>query len=411
MKEATVQRRLPSTKSAPAIVQINAEALAATFVRLEPGGEAFPRPRVPMLPVLGRHRASTGPTPVSRFLANDGCFLASGTVALALALRDLGLAHGHEVLLPDYHCPSMVLPVPALGGTPVFYPVPADLAIIPEGLEPFAGARTRALVLPHFFGFPQRAISAIAAWCRSRGVALIEDCAHAFFGELAGQPLGAFGDYAIASTRKFFPGAEGGMLVWNTSPPCLVLAKPSLGRELKNLYDTVHLAALAGRLGAFRRLFPARPVEAHASPAPTPTPAYRLDERLLARAGSRFAHTLVRLSDHAAIASTRRHHYQQWLTATAGLRNATPLYPALPEGVVPYVFPLRVTRPDQDFPRLKWAGLPIWRWDTLAVSASATSQELGRCLLQLPCHQSLADEEMDFMLATLHGVLAAADTP
>jgi hypothetical protein len=364
-----------------------------------------------MLPVLGRLRGSTGSIPVSRFLAGDGCFVASGTVALALALRDLGLAHGHEVLLPDYHCPSMVLPAQALGGTPVFYPVPADLAIIPEGLEPYAGARTRALVLPHFFGFPQQATSAIAVWCRARGVALIEDCAHAFFGELAGQPLGAFGDYAIASTRKFFPGTEGGMLVRNGSSPSVVLAKPSLGRELKSLYDTVHLAALAGRLGVFRRLLPARPVEAHACPAPSTSPAYRLDEPMLARAGSRLARMLVRLSDHAAIASARRHHYQQWLTATARLRDATPLYPALPEGVVPYVFPLRVTRPERDFPRLKRAGLPIWRWDTLAVSACATSQELGRCLLQLPCHQSLTDQEMNFMLVTLHRVLTVSDAP
>ena len=42
---------------------------------------------------------------------------------------------------------------------------------------------------------------------------MLEDCAHAFFGEYENRPLGSFGDYAIASTMKFFPTSEGGCLV------------------------------------------------------------------------------------------------------------------------------------------------------------------------------------------------------
>ncbi|WP_267875263.1 DegT/DnrJ/EryC1/StrS family aminotransferase [Massilia sp. Dwa41.01b] len=53
----------------------------------------------------------------------------------------------------------------------------------------------------------------IRALCDARGIALIEDCAHCFIGEAGGRPVGAWGDYAIASSMKFLPIYEGGATV------------------------------------------------------------------------------------------------------------------------------------------------------------------------------------------------------
>ena len=49
----------------------------------------------------------------------------------------------------------------------------------------------------------------------AESVVLIEDCAHALYARTGTVLPGSFGDYAIASTRKFIPGAEGGALVAN----------------------------------------------------------------------------------------------------------------------------------------------------------------------------------------------------
>lgn len=45
------------------------------------------------------------------------------------ALRALSLRADDEVLLPAYHCLSMVTPVLRAGGTPIFYPIQADTTI------------------------------------------------------------------------------------------------------------------------------------------------------------------------------------------------------------------------------------------------------------------------------------------
>ena len=53
-------------------------------------------------------------------------FVNSGRAALALALTDSNVSSGDDVLLPAYHCPSMVYPVHWLKARPVFYRIEAD---------------------------------------------------------------------------------------------------------------------------------------------------------------------------------------------------------------------------------------------------------------------------------------------
>lgn len=378
-----------------------------SFERLDPPRLAYPRPTIPMLPVLGRLQGPM-PFPVdSRFLAGDARFMANGRSALFHALMDAGIGAGDEVLVPAYHCPSLVLPVPAVGATPVFYSPGAELDVDVETLAAHTGPRTRALVLTHYFGWRQAHTEAIANWCRQRGLLLIEDCAHSFYAR-QGQPLpGALGDYAIASSRKFFPGNEGGLLVKNRGELALNLAGCGLRVELKAAYDSLHLAVLAGRLAALRPLFPT-PIPAVASAIVTTGDSrYRFDRAIAGRRGNRVSAWLMRHCAHALAAARRRQNYQRWLTVVAELPGIRAWRPELPDTLVPYVFPALLERPARDFPALKQAGLPIWRWDELARTACVHSRDLGVSLLQLPCHQSLTDMEMTSMLETLRQVLSA----
>jgi hypothetical protein len=70
------------------------------------------------------------------------------------------------------------------------------------------------------------------------------------------------------------------------------------------------------------------------------------------------------------------------------------------------MFPMLISRPDPDFYLLKQAGLPIFRWDDMAVSTCAVATRYRSHLLHLPCHQSLVERQMDWMVSVVGQVLA-----
>src|SRR5204863_9786477 len=60
----------------------------------------------------------------------DVVFTRSGQAAIGLALRDLDAGPADYVLVPTYHCPTMIAPVAAVGARPLFYPI--DVAGAPR---------------------------------------------------------------------------------------------------------------------------------------------------------------------------------------------------------------------------------------------------------------------------------------
>ena len=126
----------------------------------------------------------------------------SGTDALAVALRALGIAAGDEVItVPNTAVPT-VSAIRMVGAVPVFADVdPAtallDLDRLPRRLTP----RTRAIVPVHLFGNVVD-VEALQDLVRGRGIAVLEDCAQSHGATLRGRPAGTFGDAAAFS---FYP--------------------------------------------------------------------------------------------------------------------------------------------------------------------------------------------------------------
>eukprot|EP01032_Pedospumella_encystans_P026975 gene26975-30494_t len=148
----------------------------------------YPRAHVPTRPVLSRDsfRRGGGPAPS------------------ILDTRDPAAGDQQRFA-------SMIEPVVWLGATPVFYRIHADTQVNLEDVAAkLAGAKV--MLATNYLGFPQN-LSALRAFCDQHQLMLLEDCAHCFLGEHNGKPVGSFGDYAIASTMKFFPIYEGGCLV------------------------------------------------------------------------------------------------------------------------------------------------------------------------------------------------------
>jgi dTDP-4-amino-4,6-dideoxygalactose transaminase len=373
-------------------------------------GLLYPEPVVPGLPTVSLSGWARHDVAESAFMQGES--FVQGRYALAEALRRAGAQPGKVVLLPALHCRVMVEPVMYLKARPVFYPLLPDLrpdfdklsALLEEMTAPVV-----ALVLTHYFGF-QNALNEMAAFCKRYGIALIEDCAHAFYGQSDGRLLGTVGDYAIASPWKFLPVRDGGVLRDNTggkigyrqAQPWLAEAK-ALAALLQigwndRYFTSPELDAIALDVAA-RRLATACVIrEPYAG-----LQEFRPEQRLMS--GLRGSRCLMSHAAHGWIAQRRRDNYQRWLDGVRDLPSVTALFPSLPEGVVPYAFPVLIDEQGLGFHLLKLSAIPIWRWEDMAVSDCAVARDYRIRLLQLPCHQSLRKEQLDWMIATLRLVL------
>ncbi len=378
----------------------------------------FPLAQVPALPVWSSaawtwHRSRPLPGVLS---LPHRVQLHSGRYALALALAHAGLQPGDRVLLPAYHCLAMVEPLRLAGLEPVYYQVRADLTIDAGQVAARIGDRVKALLAVHWFGVVQD-LSALRGLADRRGLILVEDCAHTLFGEVRGAPVGALGDYAIASTLKFFALGDGGVLASaQRDLSGLALGEPSLRVEVeairgllsqairyKRLGPVVPLIeltrAVRGRLrGLLGRADRVPPGGAGAAVAAAPSPEYAMEPAWLRRYGTRTGRWLLGHVRMEGLAARRRACYDAYLSALAGRDDCRPLFPDLPPGVVPQVFALHVTRCLPVFVALKRQGVPIIRFgEFLDAQVDAAlcpvSLDYADRVLQFPCHQDLRDQE------------------
>jgi dTDP-4-amino-4,6-dideoxygalactose transaminase len=115
----------------------------------------------------------------------------------------------------------------------------------------------------------------------------------------------------------------------------------------------------------------------------------------------------MRWSGKIKNAERRRANYHYLSEKLSGLQRADLVFPVLPKGVVPYMFPLVLKVPARDFTPLKQRRIPIWRWEETAYSDCLVSQDYRMRLLQIPCHQGLRQSELDWMIAQLWEVLGS----
>jgi CelD/BcsL family acetyltransferase involved in cellulose biosynthesis len=130
--------------------------------------------------------------------------------ALHRGVRALGLGGGDEVLVPAWHHGSVAAALAMTGLEARTHDLGPRLESDPDELDSLVGPRVRALILVHQLGFAQNAPSWLA-WCRARGLLLVEDASHAWLGTLGDHPLGSFGDLAVVSLEP--AGLRAGVLV------------------------------------------------------------------------------------------------------------------------------------------------------------------------------------------------------
>src|SRR5207249_5037785 len=140
--------------------------------------------------------------------------VSSGTAALHAAAFAAGIGPGDEVIVPALTFAASANAVLYQGGIPVFADVRGDtLNVDPADVAARLTGRTRAIVAVDYAGQPAD-LDALGALARDRGLALIEDAAHALGAEYRGRRVGALADLTTFSFHpvKHITTGEGGLV-------------------------------------------------------------------------------------------------------------------------------------------------------------------------------------------------------
>jgi len=330
-------------------------------------------------------------------------------IAQALGLR------GREVLFPAFfHCVELDALL-AAGARIKFFHVGRDLQIDPDDIGRRVTSQTAALYVIHYAGFPAP-IRDLRQLCQERGLALIEDCAHALLSSTAGEPLGSFGHGAVFSLPKSLPTPDGGVALMSNGwanipdprerPAHSWVAAHALSLMLSNL-EMRKLPAAAPARSIGLRIGKAAFRASGRDYVPMGTPDFdltqantnisRLSQRILAR------------QDFAAIATRRRANYAYLLARLQDI--APPIFGELPVGVCPLFYPFRSDRREALFGALRDQGVEIGEFwpDNHFYGPNGEFPDadvLRRTALWLPCHQDLGAEALDSLVDAVRRAVA-----
>jgi perosamine synthetase len=356
----------------------------------------------------------------------ERAFTTSGRAAIFHALEQLQLAPDSVVLVPTYHCPTMIAPILLARARPAYFGITADGLPNLDSIAPELAGRACAMLVPHYFGLP-KSLANVRHWCDSYKIALIEDCAHSLFGVAGERDVGAWGDYACASLSKFLPVPEAGILAsaHHALTP-LKLSAPPLTSQVKGIVDVLELGARHRRLLGLNNLIATvlalknmfrRKSDSPSSPALAKASDFILesDMQRIGRRPVQVSTWLFNILPRGRIIERRRKNYAIYRDELQDLTGAYALMPEMPDDAAPYVFPLWVDDADKVYHTLRSQGYPIFRWDRIWPGTPTIESDVGPAwsthVLQLLCHQDLAAADIRQITSATRKLLASSATP
>lgn len=174
----------------------------------------------------------------ARFQDAKSCVaLTNGTQAIECALKAAGVEAGDEVLVPALTFVASATAIALVNARPIFVDVDAETYNIdPAAMEAAITERTRAAVVVHNGGYPCD-MDRILEIGKRKGIAIVEDCAHAHGTQWKGVGVGALGSLGTFSFQqgKTLTCGEGGAVMTND---------PELAEKA---YSFHHIGRLSGR--------------------------------------------------------------------------------------------------------------------------------------------------------------------
>ncbi|MEM9542460.1 MAG: DegT/DnrJ/EryC1/StrS family aminotransferase [Cyanobacteria bacterium P01_E01_bin.42] len=141
----------------------------------------------------------------------------SGTDALILSLKALGIGYGDEVITVPNSFVASTTCIRLIGACPIFVDVGDDYNIDPEKIEAAITPKTKAILPVHLTGRSCK-MDAIEAIAKSRNLHIIEDAAQAVLAEYQGKRVGSFstlGCFSLHPLKNLNACGDGGAIVTN----------------------------------------------------------------------------------------------------------------------------------------------------------------------------------------------------
>jgi perosamine synthetase len=327
--------------------------------------------------------------------------------------RSMKLRSDEVVLAPDYHSGVEIWAMRAAGVNLRYYPIRANFEADLDELRRLCTPEVRVLYVVHYNGWSQP-LPELTELCRERGMVMVEDCALSFLSEAGGTPLGATGDYAFYCLYKTLPVPNGGLLVQNNRvleslarlelEPCSMASLAACSAEL--FFEAVRgRSDAAGRTLFWLKRRVGQALSAagvHRLPVGDMSPDFStigLDVAKMNIAMSAFCRRLLEDFDYAEIRERRRRNF-------AALRALLPEAPMprddLEPGMCPLFFPLYVEDKPAAARAFQERGVNVtefWNYGHPEAEAhtGADTQLLRRHVLELPIHQDVTPEQVQYM--------------
>lgn len=328
-----------------------------------------------------------------------------------------------RVLMPAFHCVSMVEPAICAGLTVSYYRIDRHLQIDVQDVLAQAGEDVCGFVFVDFFGFAAN-VDVLLPELRRRGVAVIEDRSHSFLQSRPFGLAGGRGDFTVYSFAKLVPCGVGGGLRIQDRPFALpALHRPALGDSLvrnKRLLEQTILSASTRSPArrAYVALEAARVRRRRRVTARRQTPGEAQGQIGKGEAthdfgdlGFNVSHAWTRMpalprwvlgaADLPSIVAARRRNYQIYVEILGAPEAPPSIFPQLDDAVCPWAYPIIVADRAQHDQRLRSRGVPVWTFGDLlhpdlervaTRAALEDARHLSKQVLCLPVHQGLPPE-------------------
>jgi perosamine synthetase len=331
---------------------------------------------------------------------------------------------GDVILLPAFHCATLVEAVVRAGLRPLFYRICPDLTIDYADLIEKSRRGVVAVLVIHYYGFPADLGPLIAEQRSGAGWFLIEDCAHSFIDATSLNLNGSGGDFAVFSFYKLLPMQVGGGLRINLKDfsfnaetrslsikDALVLTKRLAEEVIDNLDDGIFkrtYSRLERRRVARRQLRRRTGIVPKFETAETLPPVtsqhaiYGFSERLAESRLPWMARAIFGMCDLSGMVAARRSNYQLWTMELHEQVGIIPLLPRLLASVCPWAYPVRIRDRSQWDQRMRAQEVPLFTFGeslhpTVYESDPATLRdalELSNELLSFGVHQGLTGDQI-----------------
>lgn len=281
-------------------------------------------------------------------------------------LQKIMINESDVILMPGYIGQSLregsgvFDPIRHTGVKYVFYKLNCDLSVDMEDFcKKIKYSNVKAVLLIHYFGFPQKSLSDVVELCQKKRILLIEDCAHTLASSSYGRRLGEFGDFSFFSIHKLVPTKAGGFLQINNE-------------DYSSLFDVTVEDIDTSDMAQFIR------------------------------------------TDLDAVTSVRRDNYNRYLETWSWPNHFDVLFPELPSGVVPLNFPVIVKNYSRE--KLYYelidkgvttVSLYYQMIPELPKEEFCISYAISAAILNFPVHQDIQVEDISFINQQLKSIWRA----